>query len=392
MTDTVSQENTARHGSSAWRRIRHIEIVGPHWFEINTTLARTMALSFRAAAKVHPDTIAALDDEGTLDVPLDEQAGYVRIIKLGKKASENLGASFLGVIPPNADGSFPDRKDLGERGFLVPVSWHERLHATKDPFFAADQMVAALLSFACGANRDREMLANRDRLFYECPSGPKRMLFTLCRGHQKDMQAKWANIRELLADVHWRGAPLIAPYDGELHLAFDSRAVGPFKKEALMAYRVSRHVFEDAKKVDGALDAIARYHPRKQKKSPRPPAHPDDGGPATRGATSIDPRIFDESASGICGQMAMHVHAALNSSSKDQALSVWRAVSGRAVVRAHAPRPSRRKKQARRIAERAIKKGSFAPRSKDEKEIPLLRRAGREYVLAFDSPRAVLRL
>lgn len=395
MTDTVSQENTFRHGSSPWRLQEHIKIVGPHWFEINTTLARTASLAFRALARIAPDVLLALEENQAIDVHLDEQPGFVRLIRMGADACKGLGASFeqgIGIIPPNADGSFPEKQKLNECGFLVPLSWHTRLHATKDPFFAADKMVAALLAFACGASRDYEVLANRDRLFYECPCGPKRLLFTLCRGHEKKMREEWTPIRELLSDVYWRGAPLLSTYEEELHPPVDARSVGPFEKEALMAYRVSRHVFEDAKKVDDALDAIARYHPKKQKHSPRPPAHPDDGGPAARGATSIDPRIFDESATGICGQMAMHVHAALNASSKDQALSVWRAVSGRAVVRAHAPRPSRRKKQARRVAERAIKKGSFAPRSKDEKEVPLLRRAGREYVLAFDSPRAVLRL
>ena len=55
MTDTPSRENTFRHGSSEWRLDQHKKIVGPHWFEVNTTLARTMALSFRAVAKVAPD-------------------------------------------------------------------------------------------------------------------------------------------------------------------------------------------------------------------------------------------------------------------------------------------------------------------------------------------------
>lgn len=371
-----------------------MKIVGPHWFEVNTTLARTMALSFRAVAKVPPDTILALEENESIDVHLDEQPGFVRIVKMGKDACKGLGASFkqgIGIIPPNADGSFPEH--LNECGFLVPLSWPERLHATPDPFFAADKMVSALLAKTCGANRDKTMLPNRDRIFYECPGGPKRLLFTLCRGHQKDMREEWTPIRELLSDVYWRGAPLISIYEGDIHPTFDSRALGPFRKEPVIAYRVSRHLFEDAKKVDDALHAIEHWHPRKKKKgSPRPPTHPDEGGPATRGATSIDPRIFDESVTGICGQMAMHVHQALNPSTMDLRLSTWRAVSGRAVVRAHTPRPSRRKRQARRVAERAIEKGSFAPRIKDAKEIPVLRRAGRENVLAFDSPRAVLRL
>lgn len=396
MTDTPSRENTFRHGSSEWRLDQHKKIVGPHWFEVNTTLARTMALSFRAVAKVPPDAMLALEVGESIDVHLDEQPGCVRIVMMGKDACEGLGASFeqgIAIIPPNADGTFPEKQNLNDCCFLVPLSWPERLHATKDPFFAADKMVSALLAKTCGANRDKEMLPNRDRLFYECPGGPKRLLFTMCRGHQINMREEWTPIRELLSDVYWRKAPLVSVYEGDIHPTFDSRALGPFRKESVIAYRLSRHLFEDANKVDATLHAIKHWHPRKKKKgSSRPPTHPDEGGPAARGATSIDPRIFDESVTGICGQMAMHVHQALNISTMDLRLSAWRAVSGRAIVRAHTPRPSRRKRQARCVAERAIKKGSFAPRIKDTKEVPVLRRAGREQVLAFDSPRAVLRL
>lgn len=392
MTEPVPPQETPRHGSKAWRKLRHAEFVGPEWFELNTTLARTMSMALRAAARVSPDAIAALDQDGTIDVPLDAQPGFVRIVKLGEEANEALGAPFLGIVPPNADGSFPDVKDLDARGFLVPIPWHARLHTTPDPFFAADKMVAALIAMACGASREKDRLPDRSRLFYECPSGPKRLLFMLFRGHEKGTREKWRVIRELLGEVCWRGAPLIALHEGA-HPTFDSCALGPFEKEELIAYRISRHAFEDAKKVDDALGAIARHRSRKREKSsPRPAAHPDKGGPAARGATSIDPAILDNSATGICGQVAMHVHQALNPSSKDLSLSTWRAVSGRAIVRAHAPRPSRRKRQARRVAELAIKRGSFAPRVRDEKVVPVLRRAGREYVLAFDSPRAVLRI
>ena len=372
MTETTPPTNATepRRNTRDWRIIKQRDYVQSYWFRINTTLARTIALSLRALSKVTPEAIATLGVGATLSLPLDPGAGNVLIKKLGKGKCKKLGLPFeegLAIIAPGATGALPSQQSRNRDLFIVPASIVTALHARKDPVFATQQMVAALLAMACGASRDNDLQEDHSRLFYESALGPKRMLFIMVRGHDAEMQARWRVVRDLLAQVYFRSEPLVRPHDGAIDEQRDLRDLGPFRKEALEAWRLSRHVFED----DGARD----------KSKGR-------GGTASMGATSVDPTIFQGSATGIVDQLALHVHRALNASTKDLSVAVFEHTSGRAMARTRTPRPSTRRARARRPVSLAIARGTFMRRTNDEQQVPILRRAGRRYLLAYTSPRS----
>jgi hypothetical protein len=384
IADANAQKIELKRGTRAWRIHEHREYVGEHWFHMNTTLARTLPLSLRALAHTPPETIDALEAGDTLEVPLDT-GGHVVLRKLSHAVCKKKGFPFkdaLAILAPNADGSLPPENDHRRRAYVVPTSLLELLHETKDPYFAAEQMIAALTAMACGVSRDKHPLEDRSALFFESPTSPKRMLFILCRGHEKTMRDRWLAVQGMLAQVYLRDEPLIQKHDRPLKKQVDVRALGPFKKEAAVAWRVSRHVLED---VDARSRRNTRAGKKKKGSSDRETSGPDKT-PASKGATSIDPSIFQESATGITQQLALHVHRALNPGTQDLSLDVFVHVSGHAISRVRTPRPSRTEARATRSVDCAIKRGTFRARTRDARQVPLLRRSGRVQLIAYAPP------
>ncbi len=385
MTDPKAPKLEPRRGTRAWRILEHREYVGEHWFHISTTLARTFPLSLRALANTPPEAIDALEARDTLEVPLDT-GGHVILRKLPHAVCKKKGFPFtdaIAILAPNADGNLPPASEHKARAYVVPTAMLRTLHDTKDPYFAAEQMVAALTAMACGISRDNNaLLKDRSRLFFESPSAPKRMLFILCRGHEKTMRERWLEVRGMLEQVYLRDEPLIQKHDSPLTKQVDVRAFGPFKKEAAVAWRVSRHVLED---IDARSKRNARAGKKKKGRAKNEASEPGKT-PASKGATSVDPSIFQESATGITQQLALHVHRALNPATRDLQLDVFAHVSGHAISRTRTPRPSRAEARAKRSVSCAIKRGTFRARTRDARSVPLLRRSGRLQLIAYAPP------
>ena len=271
------------------------------------------------------------------------------------------------------DGYAPDEWPL-----VIPDDLYDELHTKDDPYWWMDAVVGLVLAHALMAHRDMERTPERDGVVYDFVGMPKRALFVLCRDYNNPAtRERWAEVREMASRIFFRGAPLIRRREDIACDHLDASRLGPFNQHALEAWVVSRHVLENAHKVD---EALARRETRRaglrawldeQGKQATPvqeddlPTHPDrTRAPSSRGAARVTPDIFLGTLLDMPVQLAVQVHFRFNrSNGRTLTLEQIEVSCGRAMWRKRRrPRPSRRKGRVEKVIKAGIRRGLWSQR------------------------------
>lgn len=352
----ASQKARPVYGSRAWRLSKHAEYLGPYAFEVSTDFARRLSTTLRALAVLSPPGEG--EDRARIHASLGRRRRTVARARWSKGRIHIQAASALAL----ASRSRIPEDTLFEGAPILSVPeglLKEMGETTSDRLKAADQMLTALLGLALMGSRDRRLTKQRDRLVTMFQGdAPKRLLFTIGRDWRSQaMRRRWDKIRRLLLEVQIDDVPLVSLEPGERALG-QAADHGPFGRGDLEVWRVSHLVFEN---MDERLRGHRKAH-RRWREAGGMGAPPElvTQGPASRGATAIDPKIFHEtSCRRIASVLAAHIHCALNNASRPLSLLVALHTSG-ASVQAGRLRIPRNTSLLRESLERAMDRGTFA--------------------------------
>jgi len=396
MPDAQNEHTTAppRHGTRAYREVKHAEYVGPLAFELGTDFARIIVQGLTAFAHVTPLEKAALDRDHKLRMRMDafedtprtddpKRSGDIYMRRPNDAQLAELAPGVTGglaVWTTDVMGTPLIKKEgyeIDPWALLIPDEFYEELQAKDDPYWWTDAIVALTLGYALMAHRDGEKTEHRHGIAYEFEGIPKRLLFLLCRDYNDPhTRERWSEVRDMASRIYFRGQPLIsrAPTIECGHL--DAKRLGPFNGHELEAWIVSRHVLENATKVD---DTLAQ---RSAPDTPRNklPAHPDHtSAPSARGAAKITPDIFHGTLLDLPVQLALQVHFRFNRSNKRTlTLEQIQISSGRAMWRRRKkPRPARQRARIERVALAGVARGLWSRRvdAATGQDLPVLVRA-----------------
>jgi len=428
MTHALNQlQAKPKHGTRAYREQKHVEYLGLSTFECGSDFARVVVQGLTAFAHVTPLEMSALSKDPELRIRMNafedtsptkdlKHSGYLYIHRLNEshltKLAPGLGSGLavwttdlMGTPLLKKDGYAPDQWAL-----IISDEFYDKLHAKDDPYWWTDACVALTLSYALLAHRDGEKTTDRDAIVYEFKGLAKRALFALGRDYNcPRTRARWNEVREMLAQIYFRGRPVLELIDetecDELDITCNplhAKRLGPFQSHELEAWKVSRHVLENDHKVDAALAArdLARQKAERQAKlkakqteslttKAQPvepineddlPKHPDRvRKPSARGAAKLTPDIFFNRLGDLPIQLCIHVHFRFNRAGEHTlSLEQIEVSTGRSMWRRRRrPKDSRRRARVRRVALRCVRLG-FAKRRRHRdsgQELPVLMHA-----------------
>ena len=394
------------HGSLSWRHHQRDAYLGHWWFSVGTRFARALPLALRACASLTARELEALPVGRVQRIDLSEGKGKIGVLKLSEGAARkysnerDFSGEMLAIFTPNANGVLDEKLSearVDNDAIVMSLEGHELLHQMKDPYKGSEQLVAAALGFCAMADRDRIELEDHSRAVLEAEGGIKRLMFAIDRDwRSRAMRERWEHVRETLTHVFFRRERVIARIDSDqidpilegTGQSYELRELGPFAAGELELWRVSRHILEDA----SLVDEMSLSHKLRQKKArKRGEEQKPRGKHSSKHSIGVSIQVFKGSTFEICGWLATHTHKGLNADSKDLQLDIMEIVSGRALTHSgKKSRPSRRRARAARTITRSIELGIFTRRTNPDREdelLPILRRSGRKYVIAFQAPK-----